>query len=67
MNADNRSLSRNEETVLMILDGKAAGTLEQQFLDDLEFAKEINLEEFRKRGRWQRIKESACYSVWRVL
>jgi cardiolipin synthase len=67
MNADNRSLSLNEETVLMILDGEAAGTLEQQFLDDLGFAKEIKLDEFRKRGRWQRIKESACYSVWRVL
>ncbi|MFL5560655.1 MAG: phospholipase D-like domain-containing protein [Gemmatimonadaceae bacterium] len=67
MNADNRSLSLNEETVLMILDSDAAGTLEQQFLDDLKFAKEIELAEFRKRGRWQRIKESACYSVWRVL
>jgi cardiolipin synthase len=67
MNADNRSLSLNEETVLMILDREAAGTLEQQFLDDLGFAKEIRLDEFRKRGRLQRIKESACYSVWRVL
>jgi len=67
MNADNRSLSLNEETVLMILDADAAGTLEQQFRDDLGFAKEIELEEFRKRGRWQRIKESACYSIWRVL
>jgi hypothetical protein len=51
----------------MALDKRVAGTLEQQFLDDLGFSEEIHLEEFRKRGRWERIKESACYSVWRVL
>ena len=67
MNADNRSLSLNEETVLMMLDERIAKTLEQQFHDDLAFAKEIKLEEFRKRSRLERIKESACYSVWRVL
>ena len=67
MNADNRSLSLNEETVLMMLDERMAGTLEQQFLDDLGYAKEIELAEFQKRGRLERIKESACYSVWRVL
>jgi len=67
MNADNRSLSLNEETVLMMLDEGVAGTLEQQFHDDLGFAKEIKLDEFRKRGRIDRIKETACYSVWRVL
>jgi cardiolipin synthase len=67
MNADNRSLSLNEETVLMMLDGGAARTLERQFLEDLEYAKEIRLEEFRRRGRWARIKESVCYAFWRVL
>jgi cardiolipin synthase len=67
MNADNRSLSLNEETVLMMLDERLARTLEQQFNDDLGFAKEIKLEEFRKRGRMERLKESACYSIWRVL
>ena len=67
MNADNRSLSLNEETVLMMLDERIAQTLEQQFHDDLGFAKEIKLEEFRKRGQMQRLKESACYSIWRVL
>jgi cardiolipin synthase len=67
MNADNRSLSLNEETVLMMCDRDAATTLEKQFLDDLEFAKEIDLAEFRKRGWWQRMKESVCYAFWRVL
>ena len=67
MNADNRSLSLNEETVLMMLDEGVARTLEQQFHDDLGFAKEIKLEEFRKRGAMDRLKEKACYSIWRVL
>ena len=67
MNADNRSLSLNEETVLMMLDRDAAQTLERQFLDDLEYAEEINLDEFRTRGTIDRIKEKACYSVWRIL
>jgi cardiolipin synthase len=67
MNADNRSLSFNEETVLMVLDDDVARTVEQQFLDDLAFAKEIRLDEFRRRGAVERIKETACYSMWRVL
>jgi cardiolipin synthase A/B len=67
MNADNRSLSFNEETVLMVLDEHVTRTIERQFLDDLDFAKEIRLDEFRRRGRLERLKEWACYSVWRVL
>ncbi|AHG91545.1 Phospholipase D-like domain protein [Gemmatirosa kalamazoonensis] len=67
MNADNRSLSFNEETVLMILDAGVTCTIERQFLDDLGFANEIRLDEFRRRGWIERIKEKACYAVWRVL
>jgi cardiolipin synthase len=67
MNADNRSLSLNEETVLMMCDRDAAATVEKHFLDDLGFSKEIKLEEFRKRGAWQRVKETVCYAFWRVL
>jgi cardiolipin synthase A/B len=67
MNADNRSLSLNEETVLMMCDREAATTLERQFLDDLEYSTEILLAEFRRRGPWERVKESVCYAFWRVL
>ena len=67
MNADNRSLSLNEETVLMMCDRDAAGTLERQFLDDLGYAKEIHLAEFRERGVLDRVKENVCYAFWRVL
>ena len=67
MNADNRSLSLNEETVLLMLDDTAAATLDRHFTDDLEFSTEIKLEEFRKRGIVDRIKERACYAFWRIL
>lgn len=67
MNADNRSLSLNEETVLMMLDETAARTLEEHFMNDIAFAEEIRLDSFSKRGAIPRLKETACYSVWRVL
>jgi cardiolipin synthase len=67
MNADNRSLSLNEETVLMACDKTVAGTVEKHFLDDLQFSREIKLEEFRKRGLWERVKENTYYAFWRIL
>jgi cardiolipin synthase len=67
MNADNRSLSFNEETVLLMLDREAAAVLEGHFTDDLAHADEITLEEFRKRGFVGRVKEKICYAFWRIL
>lgn len=67
MNADNRSLSFNEETVLLMLDANASATLEQHFADDLAHADEIHLEDFRKRGLVNRVKETVCYAFWRIL
>ena len=67
MNADNRSLSLNEETVLMMCDERIAQTLEEHFMNDIEYADEIDLDEFRKRGAMERLKEMVCYSIWRVL
>ncbi len=48
-------------------DAGAAATLEQHFMDDIGYAKEIVLEEFRRRSRIDRIKESVCYAFWRIL
>jgi cardiolipin synthase len=67
MNADNRSLSFNEETVLLMLDRGIAGTLERHFMDDIAHADEIDLATFRRRGLLARMKEAAAYAVWRVL
>jgi cardiolipin synthase A/B len=67
MNADNRSLSFNEETVLMMLDRELAATLERHFMDDLAHSTEIDLATFRRRGMMERLKERATHLVWRVL
>jgi cardiolipin synthase len=67
MNADNRSLSFNEETVLMMLDRSVGETLERHFTEDLAHADEIDLATFRRRGAWDRLKEGVTHAVWRVL
>lgn len=67
MNADNRSLSFNEETVLLMLDDAASSILEKHFMDDLAHADEIHLAAFRRRGFINRAKESVCYAFWRIL
>jgi cardiolipin synthase len=67
MNADNRSLSFNEETVLMMLDAGLGATLERHFMADLAHADEIDLATFRRRGLRERTKERATHMVWRVL
>ena len=63
MNADNRSMSFNEETVLMMLDAGIGATLEQHFADDLAHSDEIDLAVFRQRGAWERVKEHAAHIV----
>jgi cardiolipin synthase A/B len=67
MNADNRSISFNEESNLVVLDKGAGQRMEKMFLDDLSFAKEIEPAEFAKRGLKERVAERACHLVWRVL
>jgi cardiolipin synthase A/B len=67
MNADNRSLSFNEEANLLALDSSLGATLDRIFFDDLQYADEVTLDKFRKRPWRGRIVERAAYAVWRVL
>ena len=67
MNADNRSISFNDESNLVVLDEGAARRMEEMFLEDLKFAEEVKLDEFAKRGWKDKIAEHACHLVWRVL
>ena len=67
MNADNRSMSFNEESNLVVFDRDVAGRLEKIFLDDLDYSLEIVLPQFRTRGFLERVSEHACHLVWRVL
>ena len=67
MNADNRSMSFNDESNLVIFDEGVATRMEKLFSDDLKYSEEIDLAEFRKRGMRERLMEHACHLVWRVL
>jgi len=67
MNADNRSLTFNEEVNLLALDSNLGATLDRMFFDDLQHADEVTLEKFRKRPLRNRIVERAAYALWRVL
>jgi cardiolipin synthase len=67
MNADNRSLSFNEESNLLALDSRLGATLDRMFFDDLEHADEVTLEKHRTRPWRRRIVERAAYALWRVL
>jgi cardiolipin synthase len=67
MNFDNRSLAFNDETNLIALDRRLASRLEEVFLEDLEYAKEITLEEFRRRPFGQKVKERLSRTISRLL
>ena len=57
MNFDNRSLALNDEVVYMMHDRTVATKLHAAFLDDIEHADEVKLEDFRMRGLGGRLKE----------
>lgn len=67
MNFDNRSMAFNDETNLVFLDGNLGRQLHQIFLEDLMFAREITLEEFRRRPAMERIKERGARLIARIL
>ncbi|HET7274544.1 MAG TPA: cardiolipin synthase [Longimicrobiaceae bacterium] len=67
MNFDNRSMALNDEVVLMMHDEELGGQLKSAFLEDIEYADELDLESFRTRGAWERAKERAAVVWSRVL
>jgi cardiolipin synthase A/B len=67
MNADNRSMSFNEESNLVLLDEGVASRFENLFSEDIKYSKGIDLAEFQKRGTRERLLERVCHLVWRVL
>ncbi len=56
-NFDNRSFALSEETNVCFHDPALVEKLEAVFLADLEKCQRIELEEWRRRGLWQRAKE----------
>jgi len=67
MNFDNRSLSFNDESLLVALDRKVGARMDSIFMDDIKFSKEIKLEEFRKRPLSGKILEWGAQKLRRVL
>lgn len=59
-NMDIRSKELNMENVLGILDAGFAAEMEATFRKDLQKAREIKLDEWRRRSAWERFKERAC-------
>ena len=67
MNFDNRSLSFNNESMLVALDRKVGAQMDSVFVDDIKSSKEINLDEFRKRPLSGKILEWGAQKLRRVL
>jgi cardiolipin synthase A/B len=67
MNFDNRSMAFNNESNLVFLDRTLGAEMDSTFLADLAHSKEIKLEEFQRRGRWERLLEGAAALVSRLL
>jgi cardiolipin synthase len=67
MNFDNRSLVFNDVSMLVGLDSRYGAQLDSIFLEDIKFAKEIKLEEFRRRSWTERVIETASVLLSRVL
>lgn len=66
-NFDNRSLAFNDESNLMVLDERVGTLMDSVFHADLARAKEITLEEFRKRGVHKRALELGASMLSRLL
>ena len=67
MNFDNRSLAFNNESSLVVLDSKFGGEMDSVFFNDLRYAKEMKLAEFRQRSVWERVLEIGAVTMSRLL
>jgi cardiolipin synthase A/B len=67
MNFDNRSLAFNNESNLVFLDSTLGAQMDSTFMADLAYAKEINLNEFRRRPWYDRIIENGAAVFSRLL
>ena len=67
MNFDNRSLAFNDESNLVVLDTAFGAQMDSIFFDDLRYAKEIKLDEFKKRSVWSKALELGATLLARLL
>jgi cardiolipin synthase len=67
MNFDNRSLSFNDESLLVALDTAVGAQMNAIFMDDIKWSQEMKLDEFRKRPLSNKILEWCAQKLRRVL
>ncbi len=67
MNFDNRSLSFNDESLLVALDPAVGAQMNSIFMDDIRSSQEMKLDEFRKRPLSNKILEWCAQKLRRVL
>lgn len=58
-NFNQRSMQRDEEVFVNILDRDIVTELDEHFEQDIQLAERYSLELWRKRGYWQRVKEAS--------
>jgi cardiolipin synthase len=66
-NFDDRSFETNDEITLGILDPKTAQRLDAVFEKYAPDCKEIELEQWHKRGLWHKVKDNAFYMLNEIL
>jgi cardiolipin synthase len=67
MNFDNRSLSFNDESLLVALDPAIGAQMDTIFMDDIKASQEMKLDEFLKRPLSNKILEWCAQKLRRVL
>lgn len=67
MNFDNRSMSFNNESNLVVLDSAFGAQMDSVFFDDLRYSREIKLAQFEKRSLWSKMLEQGATLLSRVL
>jgi len=67
MNFDNRSIAFNNESQIVALDAGVGKQMDEIFLEDLKYSKEINLETFRKRSWTGKVLEWGAQKLRRIL
>ena len=67
MNFDNRSMAFNNESNLVVLDSTFGAKMDSTFLEDIRYAKEMNLDEFKRRSLFAKLLEDGATLLSRLL
>ncbi|HEX3582649.1 MAG TPA: phospholipase D-like domain-containing protein, partial [Thermoanaerobaculia bacterium] len=66
-NFDDRSFELNDEVTVGLTDPKIAEQLRAAFFDDMQFATEIRVDEWRRRSLSHKVMDEAAFSARREL